>query len=322
MNNALIRGSGAVLAAVVFGGLAGCSSSGGGGALDPNDPDAMCSNMVVVFGGTPASCEDGDIPDPDEDGPVVLDLPLTLPIEPGGEQEACFDVEDNDAGLASIFAKVVGASGLFEWDVEGGEESCEGGGAAAAGSVQPKALVQDLSIRVQVPGNLLPGTFCLDIAAQDTLGRTSETARVCLTSPGGPNDPDAVLERLQGNWVRCVPTGVTEPSAEERLEIEGTMQSFERELSLSQDCEDLLGQPTEQEAQIEVGLALITDEGDLANELDVTIELGNDETVTALTIVFVDEEVLVLGEVEDGAEDERPTSLDFENAFERFEPGV
>ncbi|MEQ8269865.1 hypothetical protein [Algiphilus sp.] len=296
--------------------LAACGGGGGGGGgdqqkgvINPADGNRVAEALAVKFGGETASRSEGDAPAPTDDpgSPSLRSSAQNVPVAPGETKELTVTTEtDGNAVVAFLYAKVTGSNSVFT--VEGGTE---------ARSAHLRKAETNTTIALDIPTNLGAGQFCVRFSVQDDVGRVSEAEEICFSFTPADNDPDIVVNRLQGAWqTECVDAEI------ERLVFDGTSLRFEREgYQGTAGAADCSGSPvvTEfEEGNFQIGSALTTEGGLAANSFDLEVTdsgCSGCDTPTPvgaqrLQIVRVDAqaETLVFGDDVEGST-QRPTAL-------------
>lgn len=148
--------------------------------IDPEaDPDLLSSALEKVqFAGQDAERKDGDLPLASNDAaaPSILLGDKLFSASKGERVTFPFSV-NSDSPLSALFAKVEGAPDFFQVSLSGSTK-----------------VMDDYSLGFGLPNNLLDGTACFDLAAQDDaglVGRSTDLVCVEVVTPTATPTPTA-----------------------------------------------------------------------------------------------------------------------------------
>ncbi len=148
--------------------------------IDPEaDPDLFSEALEKVqFAGQDAERKEGELPAASTDAaaPSIILGDKLFPASQGQRVSFPFSV-NSDSALSSLFAKVVGAPDFFQVSLTGSTK-----------------MASDYSFGFGLPNNILDGTACFDLAAQDDaglVGRSDESVCIEIVAPTATPTPTA-----------------------------------------------------------------------------------------------------------------------------------
>jgi len=147
------------------------------GSTNPTDAEAVSANLKVSNSTTVS----GDLPTPsaDENAPILDDITDAITSTPGARVVIPVYLVDGD--VKGFYVKVEGASSYF--NITPIDPALTGRSATGRTQALSPYFILEL------PANLLPGTFCIQYCAYDKKGLVSNIVKRCINilSPGGNN---------------------------------------------------------------------------------------------------------------------------------------
>ena len=146
--------------------LLGCGSSGGSGVanISPDDSNAVSSALVIKIGGVVGERVEGDLPEATSTGsePALTASSRSAVASNDSTLQLSLN-SSSDSAISSLLIKVIGAADFFALNV-----------------ASTSKLNEAFSLDLEIPENILDGSFCVNVVAVDVAGAVSAPVDICI----------------------------------------------------------------------------------------------------------------------------------------------